>query len=180
VRNSLNALRWGFLLLATLFVAGVIQFGTQGAGGLTSNAGPLTVTATPVVNLSDGQAVNVHLEAASGTVIFSVTAHTCVSGKVGGEHSFGFGAPFCPNTPIGTGQVEQLTAFSGVPSADFRYTVGAGTVNWTDEAGFPSALTCGPDSPCDMVLKVEITNDRVGAKHGGGLIEQPGWVCGVR
>jgi hypothetical protein len=27
---------------------------------------------------------------------------------------------------------------------------------------------------------VEITNDHVGAKHGDGLIKQPGGVCGVR
>jgi hypothetical protein len=157
VRKLLNTLRWAIMLAATLFLAGVLPFATHGADGLVGVSGPVAITATPVVNLSDGMTVNVHALAASGTAIFSITAHTCMPGKVTGDHSFGFTSQFCSNVPIGTGEVEKLTTYPGGSSADFQYTVGEGSVSWYNDLGYQYALTCDPTHPCDMVLKIEIT-----------------------
>ena len=56
--------------------------------------------------------------------------------------------PFSPSPP---------TTDSGV----FNFTVGTGTVDWYNAGGFPSpgpaTLTCGPGSPCDMVVQVNST-----------------------
>jgi hypothetical protein len=158
MRTLLAALRWTFLLGAVLFVAGVPPFATSDATGLQTLSGPLVVTVSPVVNLADGQTVNIHAEAATGTVIYSITAHTCVPGKVNGDHSFGFTGQYCPNVPIGSGQIEKLATFPGATSADMPYTVGTGAVSWYNEMGFQYALTCDDAHPCDMVLKIEITN----------------------
>jgi hypothetical protein len=158
MRPLLTVLRWTFLIGAALFVAGVPPFASHDANGLTTLSGPLIVTVTPAVNLSDGQAVGIHAEAATGTVIYSITAHTCIPGKVTGDHSFGFTGQYCPNVPIGSGEVEKLVTFPGATSADMQYTVGTGAVTWYNESGFQYAITCDASHPCDLVLKIEITD----------------------
>jgi hypothetical protein len=158
MRLLLAALRWTCLIGAALFVAGVPPFTTNDATGLATLSGPLVVTVTPASNVSDGQTVSIHADAATGTVIYSITAHTCIPGKVTGDHSFGFTGQYCPNVPIGSGEVEKLASFSGATSADMQYRVGSGTASWYNEGGFPYAITCDDTHPCDLVLKVEITN----------------------
>jgi hypothetical protein len=155
----------GLLLLAVsaLVVAGVFPFGTTtSAQALVGTAGPITVTVTPATKLTDGQAISIHAQAAPGQGIYSITAHLCSHGTVNNQYAFMFQDGNCPNVPIGSGTYEKLVALPGGSSGDLDgFKVGSGTVQWTDEDGYPHTLTCDATHVCDVVVRVEIVNTRV-------------------
>jgi len=146
------------LAASVLFLAGAFRFATTGADAAVGSAGPLEVSAAPTANLSDGQVVGVHVQAKDGVSIYSLTAHVCMPGKVNGDHTFDYSGPFCSSLPIGQGDVQPMITTTGTPSADLSAKVGTGTVGWTNERGFPYTLTCDATSPCDLVVRAEITN----------------------
>lgn len=154
VRHLLHALRWAIMVVAALFVAGAFPFSSSGADGLTGTSGPITVTVT-----SDaGGLASVHAVAPDGVVIYSLTGHICMPGKVNGDHTFDFAGPFCSSVPVGQSDVEKIQAFPGVSAADLQFQLGTGTANWIDGRGFPRTLTCDPTNPCDLAIRFEITN----------------------
>jgi hypothetical protein len=152
----------GVLIVAALIIAGVFPFLSQPANALVGTAGPITVTVTPAVDLSDGEPVAVHAEAASGVAIYAVTAHLCVAGAVKNNYDFSFQSKYCTNVAIGHGDVERTVTVPGAATADLdAFKVGVGTVQWTDERGFVHNLTCDPSSSCDLVARIEITDGAV-------------------
>ena len=161
LRRTVSVLGWLVLVFATLFLVGVFPFAVDGADAATGTAGAVTVTALPTGNLADGQTIGVHVEAAGGTSIFSLTGRVCAPGKVNGDHLFSYLGPFCPNVPVGQGDLEQLVAVPGAPTADLSFKIGTGTVDWTNERGFPYSLTCDAANPCDLVIRAEVTNSTV-------------------
>src|SRR5262249_41793846 len=92
------------------------------------------------------------------TVVYSVTAHMCMPGRVNGDYTFSFTSKFCSNAPVGSGDVQQSLTFAGDKSADLPFKVGSGTVNWVNSVGFPLTMTCGPGNPCDLVRQAEVNN----------------------
>lgn len=146
--------------LSILILAGIIPFGTSGAHAVDGTAGAMSVSADPTTNLADGQTVNVHVKA-SGVAVYSLTTHICIPGKVNGDTYFGFVGPYCSNVPVGSGDIEKQVAVSGTSTADLAFKVGIGTANWTNDKGFQNSVTCDPSTPCEAVLRVEITNGTV-------------------
>src|SRR5262249_5937961 len=132
-------------------------FEAHDARGLGDVPGTLTIQATPTTNLVDSTVVNVHV-AAQDTVVYALAARVCLPGKVSGDYTFSFTSKFCSSAPVGSGDVQQQVTFAGDKSADLAFKVGSGTVDWTNSVGFPLTMTCGPGSPCDLVLQVEINN----------------------
>jgi hypothetical protein len=157
LRHLVHAARWAALIGAALFVAGIFPFTAHDAHGVGDVPGTLDVQASPTTNLVDGTVVNVHVSA-QDTVVYSLQARVCMPGKVSGDYAFSFVSKFCSNAPIGSGDVQQSVTFAGDKSGDLAFKIGSGTVNWTNGIGFPLTMTCGPGSPCDLVLQVEINN----------------------
>jgi hypothetical protein len=148
---------------AALFViAGVFLFGMQYAGAATGTAGPATVTVTPTAGVVDGDAVAIHASVPQGTRIYELRAHLCVPGRtLRANFDFGFQGRRCTNAVVGSGDVERVAAFpAGVTGADLSgFKVGEGTVHWVNERGYDQTIDCGPGRPCDLVVRVQITND---------------------
>jgi hypothetical protein len=158
MRLAVAAIRWTLLIFAALFVGGIFPFSSPPAQGQVDGvAGTLTITASPIANLSDGATVNVHADV-KDMALYSLTAHVCVPGKVTGDHAFDFSGPFCPNVAIGSGDLDKQVVLPGATSADLSIKVGVGTVDWHNSLGYPYSLACGPGAPCDLVVKAEITN----------------------
>ena len=158
IRRVVSVASWAFLVFAAMFVGGLYPFSSLPAQGQVDGvSGSITITASPITDLVDGSVVNVHVEA-KDTQIYSLTAHTCMPGKVTGDHAFDFAGPFCPNVPIGSGDLAAQVALPGATSADLAVKVGAGHVDWHNGLGFPYSITCGPGTPCDLVIRAEITN----------------------
>jgi len=150
--------RWTLLIFAALFVGGIFPFSSSPAQGQVDGvAGTLTITASPIADLSDGATVNVHAEV-KDMALYSLTAHVCMPGKVNGDHAFDFSGPFCPNVAIGSGELDKQVVLPGATSGDLSIKVGVGTVDWHNSIGYAYSLACGPGAPCDLVIKAEITN----------------------
>jgi hypothetical protein len=150
--------RWTLLIGAALFVAGIWPFASMPARGQVDGvAGTLTITASPIANLTDGSVVKVHADV-KDMALYSLTAHVCMAGTVKGDHMFAFSGDYCPNVAIGSGDVEKQVVLPGAASGDLSFKVGTGHVDWHNTLGFPYSLDCGPGAPCDLVIKAEITN----------------------
>jgi len=159
MRTVVHLARWAIILMATVVAVGATALLGSGAQGLTGDAGPIKVSVLPAVGLTDGQVVHVHAESTdSAVVIYSVTAHLCVPDKVTGDRSFSFAGVACTNVVVGQSDVEQTNVTGGSPSADLDFKVGTGTASWLSSTGYNGAITCGQGSPCDLVLKIEVTD----------------------
>ena len=152
------------LVIAAAPLLGALVFGMGSAGAVAGKAGPIAVTVTPTVGVADGQAVVVHATAPAGTKIYELRAHLCVPGKkLRSNFDFGFEGRRCTNAAVGAGDIERVAAFpSGVTAATLEgFKIGEGTVHWVNELGYDQTIDCGPDRPCDLVVRVQITNDTV-------------------
>src|SRR5262245_13707087 len=169
---------WTLFLLAALFVAGIFPFGGLDAEGVVGDVGPVTVTATPTVGLTDGQALAIHAEAKPGTQIFSMTAHLCRPNQKTGDTMFGFLGPACTNVPVGQSDTGAITVLGGDGAADLSFKVGTGTTSWMNYNGAPYTITCGEGNPCDLIVRVEVTGAteyfRAPLCFGGGCPPEPG------
>ena len=160
-RGPRRAERLWLLFLAIAFsVAAAVATAGPGSGA-TNRDGAVAVTVTPTEGLADGQRVAIHAEATGGAQIFELRAHLCQAGAgIDNTSEFGFQGPYCPNGPIGAGQFDEgVVPPAGSTTADLEFAVGMGGVTWLDEQGYVHELTCGPGSPCDLVVEAQITND---------------------
>jgi len=160
-RRIYTIVRWSLFAVAVLLVSGVSPFAGHTAEALVGTAGPIKLTVAPVTNLSDGSDVTIHAEAQPGTSIYSVTGHLCLPGEHTGDFFFGFLGPACTDKPVGQSDVEKITVLGGDSSADLTFKVGTGTTNWMNDRGYPYTITCDDTHPCDLVIRVEITNSTV-------------------
>jgi len=163
-RRALTALVLAFLAACALLAAGVAPFGGGPAGAVSGNAGPVAITVTPTSGVSDGQAVSIHAEVPSGTVIYELKAHVCLpNANVRSNFDFGFQGKKCTNAPVGAGDVEQTASFGeGVQAGDLEgFKVGSGSTMWVNELGYNVPIACGPAQQCDLVVRAQITNGTV-------------------
>lgn len=169
-----------------------------GSAGGTDLDGPWEVTATPVTGLSDGQRVSITVKAAPTTTIYSAEATLCRSGVTYQASVDDIrpadsqpGGPNCPPVPISTSAdsiaVDTFTFQNATkPEGEtFTFRVGTGVANWKSFDQVDRSLTCGPDAPCTLVVKVFVEADGPGSAHWepwtqaiGYRIEDPIAGCG--
>ena len=141
-----------------------LGLGSLAAGAATGRAGPIDVQVSPTSGVRDGQTLSITAQAPRGDVIYELRAHLCVPGPViRTGFDFGFQGRRCTSIAVGHGDVEQKASYGGgVTTASLNtFKVGEGTVQWVNELGFPDTITCGAGHPCDLVVRIEITNDAV-------------------
>jgi len=150
------------VLVAAVCAVGMLAFGSVAAGAATTGAaGPIDVSVSPTSRLADGQAVTITATAPRGVLIYEIRAHLCIAGKdVTNGYDFGFQGKRCTNVAVGHSDVEQSAPFpNGVATGTLdAFKVGTGTKRWVNELGFPETITCGPEHPCALVVRVEITD----------------------
>ncbi len=155
---------WELARLATIAVGVALAFGfgaNGAASALEGTAGPVTVSVT---RPDGGPAVNVKADAPGNVQIYEIAVHLCTHGaNVRNSYDFGYQGSACTNTAIGGGDAEKVASFAnGVQSATLRsFKLGVGTVQWVNELGYPYELTCGPGQPCDLVVRLQITDATV-------------------
>lgn len=151
-----------FVVGAVLLAAGALSIGSGTAGAVSGTTGPISVSVTPTSGLSDGQSVAVHAEAPPGIVIYELKVHLCLPGSyIGTNFNFGFEGEKCTNLAPGAGDAEKLASFpDGTQSAELdTFKVGEGGVHWVNALGDDQVIMCGPGQPCDLVVRVQLTND---------------------
>ena len=74
---------------------------------------------------------------------------------------FGFQGQRCVNVAVGHGDVEQTIEYGGGVNAGNldTFKVGAGSVRWVNELGYDQVIDCGPGHPCDLAIRVQITDN---------------------
>ncbi len=147
------------LLFVVLFLAAAVATADTGAG-LTAPAGPATVSVS-----ADGPTRHDPCRklVPDDSQIFAIAAHLCQPGAgITNTSAFGFQGEFCPNFPVGDGDVETSAQLPpGTRAADLQFRVGSGGVAWADELGYAHQLTCGAGSPCDLVVQLQVPGDDV-------------------
>jgi hypothetical protein len=134
----------------------------------------VTLTATPVVGLTNGQAVTFTVHTAGGTTLVgNITAHICIHGSTTyGPSNFGYSdssASRCVYQPgIVSGgltgadyeKVYPPYAGSETTSGPLTFKAGTGTVTWGNALGFgPFTLTASATSEADLVIQVNLSGD---------------------
>jgi hypothetical protein len=146
-----------FLVASVLVLAGPVR-------GETANL-PVTVTASPTTNLSDGDVVSINIDAqsppnASASQIFGADARVCKPNAV-----IDFSADFNPTqtgncvlNPLSAGTDAKTTVATAPPNltAAFSFKVGVGTDNYQTQGGDNGSITCGPANPCKLVVKLQV------------------------
>lgn len=126
---------------------------------------PVTVTATPTTNLNDGDVVAIHVDAQSppnavASQIFGAEARVCKPDAV-----IDFSADFnptqmgnCVSKPLSPGTDSKTTVATAPPNlvADLTFKVGVGTDEYETQGGDPVSITCGPNKPCKLVVKLQV------------------------
>jgi hypothetical protein len=108
--------------------------------------------------------LRVDARTSSPVQIYEIRGHVCLPDHdVRTNFDFGFEGRACPNVAIGDGDVDPSAAFpNGV--ADGRLDnvrVSTGAARWVNELGFPGSIRCDASHPCDLVVRVEITDGTV-------------------
>jgi hypothetical protein len=107
----------------------------------------------------DGQSVTVHASPDTGSQLFGVEARLCRGDvAVTGDGQF---APTlggaCIDKPLSAVSDAKVTVVGVEPYAglDVTFRVGVGTTTFTTQYDGPATITCGPVSPCQIVLKLQ-------------------------
>ncbi len=159
-------LRPGATTLVVLFLAlaGIAAFWAEPAPAVTTTAGPATVTVTDNGNVTDGQAAHIRVQANTGAV-YEIRAHLCAAGaNISTTLDFSYDGAYCTPSPVSGGSDAEtiLANGSGLPGGkgDLAFRIGAGTgKQWTDYWGATHTLTCGPQSPCALVVQLQVTDN---------------------
>ena len=158
--------------VAMVALAGVIALqavDVRAATGPTPAANA-TIDVTPISGLTDGQAVNVTVNTSGGTALFGVTIHLCKPNLTAyGTSNFGYsgssgtrcgyrGNVIPGGVPGSAYAFFQQFGGTETTSGALPFHVGTGSVTWDDSGGFgPTTVTCDNASPCDLVVKVDLT-----------------------
>lgn len=181
--RSLARVRGVFIAaVAALLLAFAVQAVDTSASplateGPTDNIAFNVSTATD--SLGPGSVVQFTVQTSSGVGLNAVTVQLCTPGLSGySPTNFGYSGStgvrcvkqFTPNgivagtelapNPGATYRLDTVP-FNGTPqtSGTFSFTAGTGSVTWFNAGGYgPNVLTCGPGSPCDMVVQVVSTS----------------------
>ena len=166
------------LLVAVLSLASVTAL-VSAAGAAPPQgpapAAPVTIAVSPVDNLLAGDTVTYNVTS-TGPGLFSLDAHVCETGNTPASYNdanFGFDSgDRCVNQPgitsgglTGPGAAyEASDTFDGavLTSGNQTIDVGTGTVEWSNNDGFPGSpggtpgITCNFGNPCDLVFRVAL------------------------
>jgi hypothetical protein len=162
-------------VIAALLVLGVLAsvlalspsapVGAEGDPGAPAAAPDLdrfTIEVTPVHDLADGDEVIVTVVAAPGATITGGTAVVCRGGETYTEEAdlLSSRTGKCPNGPISSsaGNGTSLGVYPGGERAEARLRVGVGTTVWEFGAGEQATMTCDPEHPCPLVLRIRTTS----------------------
>lgn len=135
--------------------------------GATEDA-PVTVTAAPITNVRDGDAVTIKIKTSGDYSAVSAEARLCRLGPNyqpstarSSPDDAKQGGPNCPATPISSSADASASAPVSLPTdaassdgGSFTLKVGAGVVNWKGSDGTDYSLTCDEKNPCALVVEV--------------------------
>ncbi len=153
--------RCAISIVCALLTAAV--FANMGAAGaVVARDGNVVVRVAPTSRVADGQAVDITAVSAKGVSIYQIQAHLCTYGNsIRTNFDFGFQGQRCVNVALGHGDVEQTIEYGGGVNAGNldTFKVGAGSVRWVNELGYDQVIDCGPGHPCDLAIRVQITDN---------------------
>jgi hypothetical protein len=130
--------------------------------GVQDPAIPLQVAVTGNTGLHDGDEVAVHVEPKDGSIVYGFEAIVCA-----GNAQFSVDADIrptytgkCITNPLSPSSQKYLAVKADPPFkvAEAKFKVGVGTNTYATRDGEPVAITCGPGSPCQLVLKLQYPN----------------------
>lgn len=132
---------------------------TVPSGPYTTPTMPVQVEVPPVDGAVDGQAVTVHGSPEPGSKLYGAEARLCrgdVAVVDDGMFTPTLGGVCIdrPLSPISDSKVAVagVEPFGGL---DLSFKVGVGTTTFRTQYDGPTTITCGPASPCQIVLKLQ-------------------------
>jgi hypothetical protein len=164
--------RWAWGPAAVLVAAASVLVTAPGLpfeGAANASGDPITVTVGPTELLGDGQLLTITIKTASDTPVSAARIQLCRDGfayqpnrGIQPNEDFNTGWNNCPPQPVSTSAnlfYDVATVHDNAPTpagSISKYRVGIGTQTWTSQADDHSAQTisCGPESPCDLVVEV--------------------------
>lgn len=173
------------LALGATIVASALAFvapasGDSVIGPSPTPSGTVTLQASPVTGLVDGQAVTFTVNTSGGTsLVGTITAHLCKTGLSNyGLSNFGYSDASATRCVYagnivsgglngGSGSVDYekvYPAYSGVEttSGPLTFKVGTGAVTWGNSLGFgPFSLQADATHKVDLVVQVNLAGDSV-------------------
>jgi hypothetical protein len=138
--------------------------------------GTVTITASPVTLLANGQAVSFTVHTSGGTTLVGhITAHLCIAGFTSyGLSNYGYSDSSASRCVYSDGIVSGSLAgadyekvypsYSGTEttSGPLTFKVGTGAVTWGNALGFgPFTLTANSTHKADLVVQVNLAGDSV-------------------
>ncbi len=125
----------------------------------TTAAMPLNVQVSPASGLGNGSDVTIRVAPTSGSKIFGFEARLCKAG-VDYVNEADFDPTItgkCASKPLSPSSEEykEVPAKPPFSALDATFKVGVGSDTFKTEQGAPATVTCGPGSPCVLVLKLQ-------------------------
>ena len=107
----------------------------------------------------DGQTVTVHAEAQSGSLLFGVEARLCRGDRAvvtDGDFAPTVGG-ICIDRPFSGNSDAKVSVVGQEPYGplEVSFRVGVGSTTFVTQYDGPTTITCGPGSPCQIVLKLQ-------------------------
>jgi hypothetical protein len=149
--------------LAALLAIAIAMVLTTPARSLSGTTGSAEVTVTPTEGLTDGQAVTVTVKVNDGA-LYEIAAHLCSpTMPIKNRFNFSFQGEYCsPSSVSPSADTEVVkTVPPGQAQDQLTFHVGIGTGQpWVDDLNNNThQLTCGPGSPCWLLVKLQVTGD---------------------
>ncbi len=121
---------------------------------------PVNISLSSTKNLTDGQAIAIHVTPAKGSQIFGYEVRLCApNAKFVVEYDFyPDQTGNCILQPLSSDSDAHAQVKENPPytSADLTFRVGEGTSSYTDVYGQKVSITCGKDHPCQLVLLLQV------------------------
>jgi hypothetical protein len=121
---------------------------------------PAIISISSTSNLTDGQAIAIHVVPNKGSAIYGFEARICAPNAVMKvEYDFyPDQTGFCVLTPLSADSDAHGLVQAQPPYqvANLTFRVGVGTSDYTDVNGKHVTITCGPGHPCQLVLLLQV------------------------
>ena len=120
---------------------------------------PVQVDVSGVDGLGDGQPVTVHVTPSSGSQVYGAEARLCAASA-----AVRYDAEFTPTmsglcapVALSSASDSRVTVAADPPyqSVDLTFRVGVGSATFPTQRGTEATVACGPESPCQLVLKLQ-------------------------
>ena len=132
---------------------------TIAPGPYTTPTMPVRVDVPPVDGAIDGEAVTVHASPEPGSLLYGVEARLCRGdAAITDEGTF---TPtlggVCIDKPLSVNSDSKVLVAGSEPftGIDLTFRVGVGTTTFATQYSGPTSITCGPGTPCQIVLKLQ-------------------------